>query len=175
MADYGSKESKKLTEAGTKAYQRKDREDRSLDYRMRRRELGKTEKNGRLRKTPYTSDIDQVEYIFYKNEIYPVAILELTRYDFDEYDKPAPSWAKYRSSIITRYFTRDSQGRFCQKMAELLQCGAYIVLFRNDLKSYWIFDMLDQRGIWEHKTPEEYSKWLADLKENKIEELKANE
>jgi len=175
MTDYASKSSKKmLKDGGGKAYQRDDREDRTLDYRLLRREFGKS-KTGRFRDTPYTSDVDQVEYIFHKNEIHIVAMLELTRYDMDEGSLPPPSWVRYRSSLLTRYFNRDAQGKFCLKMSSLVGCPVWIVLFRKDLEAFWIFDITKNNSTWERKTQKEYSDWLSELKTNKLNELKEQE
>lgn len=160
---------KKKTEAGTKAYQRTDTEDRSLVYRNFRRE---TVKKGSRRSTCYTSDLDQIEYVIVKDEIHPVAILELTRYDFDEYDGPPQRWAKYRSAVLERYFYRDAQGKFVQTMAKKIGVPAYIVLFRNDVKSFWLFDVCDPKALWIHKDEDEYKNWLQDLKTDFINKLK---
>lgn len=172
MTDYSSKSSKKLTKDGTKARQREDKEDRSLMYRDWRREVGKTEKDGRFRKTSYTTDLDQIEYVFVKDVPIPVAILELTRYDFDEYEGTNHGWAKYRSSILDRYFIRDAQGRVIKELARLLNCEAWIVLFRHDLEAFWLFDLWHKDATWVRKTPEEYKQWLADLRTRKLETLK---
>ena len=94
----------------------------------------------------------------------PVAILELTRYDFDEYDRESQSWAKYRSAILDRYFFRDAQGRFIKVMSERMGVPAFIVLFRKDLGSFWLFDMCDPKALWIHKEPEEYKEWLCTMK-----------
>lgn len=177
MTDYASKSSKKLTADGTKARQRDDKEDRSIIYRDFRREVGKTEKNGRFRKTAYTSDLDQVEYLFVKGEPIPIAIFEITRYDFDEYDGPNSSWAKYRSSILDRYFIRDAQGKFIQAIAEKLDCEAWIVLFRNDLESFWLFDLMHRDALWIHKDADQYKVWLADMRSRALLKIesKANQ
>lgn len=175
MVDYSKKSSKKTTADGSKAYQRgADKEDRSLIYRNWRREVGKTEKNGRYRKTCYTSDLDQIEYVFHKDVPYPVAVFELTRYDHDEYDGPAHSWAKYRQSILDRFFLRDAQGKFVIKIAELLGCDAYIILFRKDLEAFWIFDMTHRDAQWVRKDADEYKLWLTELRDKKMESLKEN-
>lgn len=171
MPDYSKKSSKKKTVAGDKAYQRDDKEDRSLGYRLFRRELGKSLKDGRYRKTPYTSDIDQVEFIFHDKKPIPVAVLEITRYDFDEYDGPAHSWAKYRQAILDRYFLRDSQGQFIQMISNKLGCEAWIVLFRHDLKAFWLFDVMHKDANWIRKTDEEYQEWLVDLRTKNMEKL----
>lgn len=171
MPDYGSQSSKKKTAEGTKARQRNDTEDRSLIYRDWRREVGKTEKDGRYRKTAYTSDLDQVEYIFVKNEPIPIAIFELTRYDFDEYDGPNHSWAKYRSAILDRYFLRDAQGRFIQTVARKMEVPAFIVLFRHDLEAFWIFDLMHRDAVWVRKDAEQYKEWLAQLRLDALEKI----
>lgn len=174
MTNYASKESKKTTKIGTKARQRDDKEDRSIAYRDFRREVGKVEKNGRLRKTAYTSDLDQIEYVFLNNKPIPIAIFEITRYDFDEYDGPNHAWLRYRSAIIDRYFKRDAQGKFIQTIAEKLDCEAWIVLFRFDLESFWLFDLMHRDALWIHKSADEYKQWLADMKERALKKLNDN-
>lgn len=160
---------KKLTASGAKARQRDDTEDRTLVYRDWRREVvGR----GKRRATCYTSDLDQIEYVIVKNVPIPVAILELTRYDHDEHDGPSQSWAKYKSAILDRYFFRDAQGRFVKVMAERMGVPAYIVLFRKDLGSFYLFDMIDPRANWVHMEPDEYKEWLCQLKADAIEEIK---
>ena len=172
MPDYSSDSSKKKTEGGVKARQRDDKEDRSLLYRDWRRE---TVKKGEKKRTCYTSDIDQVEYMIVKGETIPVAILELTRYDFDESDRPSQSWAKYLSSILDRYFFRDNQGRFVKTIAGKLGIPAYIILFRHDLAKFWVFDMCDAKALWVHKDQDEYRDWLAHLKVKALEKHTNNE
>ena len=172
MTDYSSRKSSIQTESGTKARQRSDTEDRSLVYRDWRREAVA---KGKKRDTCYTSDLDQVEYVIHKGEVFPVAILELTRYDMEETDMAAHSWAKYRQAVLERYFVRDAQGKFIQKISSLLQVPAYIVLFQKNLTSFWLFDVNDQKALWIHKTPEEYKAWLIEIKTKYVEHLKAVE
>lgn len=170
MTDFTSRSSSIKTESGTKARQRDDTEDRSLVYRDWRREsVGK----GKKRSTCYTSDLDQVEYVIHKDEVYPVAIIELTRYDMEETDMAPHSWAKYRQSILDRYFIRDAQGKFIKKLSNLIGVPAYIVLFQKNLTSFWLFDVNDTQALWIHKTPEEYREWLASLKTAKVKDLEA--
>ena len=159
---------KELTEKGTKARQRKDREDRSLIYRDWRREAVS---RGQRRQTCYTCDLDQIEYVFIKDEPHPVAILELTRYDHDEHDGTSQQWARYKAAVLDRYFFRDSQGRFVKAVAKGLGIPAYIILFRKDLKSFNIFDMVDPKANWIHKNDDEYRRWLCDLKSNFLEQF----
>lgn len=160
---------KKTTASGAKAYQREDKEDRTLLYRNWRREVVS---KGSRRSTCYTSDLDQIEYVIINDEVHPVAIFELTRYDDDENNFKEQSWAKYRSAILDRFFYRDAQGKFVRKMASLLGIPAFIVLFRKDLESFWTFEMTDNMATWKHKTPEEYRDWLAHLKTTTTEKIK---
>lgn len=172
MTDFTDKKTRIETEAGTKARQRTDKEDRTLVYRDWRREAVS---KGKRRSTCYTSDLDQIEYIIHKDEVYPVAVLELTRYDMEETDMAAHSWGKYRQSILERYFVRDAQGKFVQKMSALLNVPAYIVLFQKNLTSFWLFDLNDQKALWIHKTPDEYREWLTKLKTDKVEQFRNEE
>lgn len=171
MTDFASQSSKKKTCIGTKARQRTDDEDRSLIYRDFRRLVGNQEKDNRIRKTAYTTDLDQVEYIFINGIPIPIAILEITRYDFDEYEGNIYSWIKYRTSILNRYFLRDAQGKVIQALAAALKCRAFIVLFRKDLGSFWIFDMIDKNADWIHKDQNEYKQWLIELREQALKVL----
>jgi len=171
MTNYKSQSSKKKTKEGTKARQREDKEDRSLAYRDYRRMVGTSYKDGRKRKTAYVSDIDQIEYIFVDDKPVPIALFEITRYDFDEYDLQSHSWAKYRTSILDRYFSRDSQGKFIVTIAKLLNCNAYIILFRYDVQSFWIFDLMNKNAFWLHKNADEYKEWLAELRTSALEKM----
>ena len=172
MTDYTKKSSKKLTEDGGKAKQRVDDEDRSQSYRLWRREIGKKIKNGRRRASPYAIDIDQLEHIYIDDKPIPVALLEITRYDFDEKDAGVGGWSKYRQSILNRYFTRDAQASIVSMVSDKLECPAYIVLFRHDLKSFWLFDIKCgiESSTWFHLTEQEYVDWLVALKTRKMEQ-----
>jgi len=152
---------KKKTASGAKARQRPDTEDRSLVYRDWRREVvGK----GKGRSTCYTSDIDQIEYVIVNNQVVPTVLLELTRYDFDEYDGPSQNWEKYLAAILDRYFLRDAQGIFVKAVSQKMDIPAFIVLFRNDMESFWLFDVNDKDALWVHKSPDEYKEWLCEFK-----------
>ena len=154
---------KKLTENGTKARQREDTEDRSLPYRDWRRTAGST-KVGARRSTCYTTDVDQVEFVIVKNEVHPVAVIDITRFDDDEYTKKPESWAKYRQAVLDRYFFRDSQGQFMRCVANKMGVPAYLVLFRKDVKSFWVFEMTKNDADWIHMSDEEYYEFLKKLK-----------
>ena len=166
------KNDKKTTKSGAKARQRDDKEDRTIAYRDFRREVGKVIKDGRKRNTCYVSDLDQIEYIFVDNIPVPLAIFEITRYDFDESELAPHSWAKYRTSILDRYFTRDAQGKFIVSIAENLDCAAYIVLFRYDTESFWVFDLLNNNHFWKHFNKDEYTQWLIDLRAEGVKRYK---
>ena len=88
---------KKLNTSGQKAYQRSDREDRTLPYRDWRRTVTL---NG------FCLDIDRIKFTLVDGEPMPVAITELTRTAREE----VPG-AGYLTAITDRYFGRDIQGR----------------------------------------------------------------
>lgn len=158
---------KKMTESGTKARQRDDTEDRSLPYRDYRRVAGAT-KQGSRRSTCYVTDVDQVEFVMVKDEVHIVAIIDITRYDDDEYSKKPESWAKYRQAVLDRYFFRDAQGQFMRAVATKLGVPAYLVLFRKDAKSFWIFEMTKKDADWVHMSDEEYYEFLKKLKSDAL-------
>ena len=160
---------KKLTDGGGKAMQRTgDTEDRSLPYRSFRREVCK---KGSKKETPYTCDIDQVEYIISKDQVYPVALIDITRYDQDEYAGKPESWSKYRAAVLDRYFFRDNQGNFMRTIANMLKIPAYLVLFRKDVQSFWVFEMTRKDADWVRMDQEEYMNFLKKLRTDAFQKL----
>ncbi len=143
---------KTYTKNGTKAYQRgNDIEDRGKDYKNWHRTLDKS---------LLMLDIDSIEYRF-KNGIFtPVGVFEITRVDLES-DVPE----SYLQAIKYRFFKRDSiQARSALTVACSLKTKAYIVLYRKNLKDFWVYCL--SNGVndnWKHYTKEEYELFLKSL------------
>jgi hypothetical protein len=136
----------KRTAAGAKAYQRDDREDRTIAYRIWRREV---------ERSPYTSDVDQVEWVVVDGEVVPAAVLELTRID---HERIGPA---YLQAILDRYNTQ-GQGMFARHVGRRLRCDAYIVAYKHDLTTYHLYNLSQERG-WVEMSKERYTAWLQHL------------
>jgi hypothetical protein len=146
----------KRTATGAKAHQRDDREDRTIAYRIWRRGV---------EGSPYTSDVDQVEWIFVDGRVVPVAVLELTRID---HERIGPA---YLQAILDRY-DRQGQGMFARHVGRALQCNAYIVAYRYDLSTYHLYNLTQNRG-WVTMTQEEYSIWLQQHRDRAVQRQRA--
>lgn len=165
----GKMQEVKRNKFGIKGRQIYGAEDRSCDYRDYRRSIAI---GGDRHSTAYTSDIDQIEYIIIDDEVYPVALLELTRYDFDEKTRHIQRWNAYKKAIVNRYFSRDAQGKFITKISSLMDIPAFIVLYRNDLESFWLFNLNNPDGGWSHKNKSGYEIWLSELKKYTIRKVR---
>jgi hypothetical protein len=138
-----------------KVRNREDIEDRTMDYRDKRRSY----------RFGYTQDVDQLEYEFYGDEIVFVASLELTRADYHP-DHPDGPTDNYFDKILAR-FHYDAQAKFSKKVADALGIESYIVTFYHDLTKYWVYNLSQETG-WEKYTESEYFKWLEKLHNNAI-------
>ena len=133
----------KRTDKGVKEQQRSDDEDRTLEFRKWHREL-----EGYLA----TVDIDMIEWRDGK----PAALLEITRVDGGIYVT-----GNYLASIINRFRTQ-LQGKAARVVAEALGCKAYIVLYRQGLTQFWLYNWTDDCG-WEPLTQYEMARFLRKL------------
>jgi hypothetical protein len=131
-----------------KGKQRADTEDRMTDYRAWRWNWG----NG-----CYVNDIDQVEWRLHGGEITPVVALEMTQYDTN--DRHPTS--NYLSAILNRYENRDAQAESIKAFAKRLGVDAIIVLFRENLKEFWLYNLTLGEG-WVHKDQAAYKTWLMN-------------
>lgn len=124
--------------------------DRTIDYRKWRRSLAQH---------MYGTDIDIVEWRVVDGEIKPILVLELTRLDED-----GPKWLspKYLDAIIHRFTKRDGQGKAITTIAGLIGVDAIIVLFRQDLSEFWLYNLSNptEQG-WHHMLKERYGHWLS--------------
>ena len=149
---------KTRTASGIKAYQRRDDLDRSKIYRMQRRLFD--------RSTPYTTDVDQIEW----DGAVPVGVLELTLRDSKE-DKLRRSQPPdgYFAQILNRYDKRDKQGSYVCRVAQLLGCHAFIVVYNEYVDQFWVYRKTDPwtdgwpRG-WHYFDVDAYEQFLLDLK-----------
>ena len=132
-----------------KGKQRKDAEDRCVEYRNWRHSFG-----GGC----YVMDMDQVEWRLQHSDPVPVAVLELSRVDGNV---KLPQ--TYLDAVTTRFQKRDAQGSAITTFADLLKVKAWIVLFRWDLSEFWIYNLTDGRGWWCMTKPK-YHSWVIGLK-----------
>lgn len=128
---------------------RDDIEDRTMDYRDKRREYP----------YGYTQDVDQLEYSFYGDEIVFVASLELTRVDRNPKYPNGPT-PKYFDKILERFY-HDAQAKFSKEVAKRLGIEAYIVAFSEDVKHFWVYNLSQNKG-WKSWTGKQYFKWLEN-------------
>jgi hypothetical protein len=138
---------KMTTSSGSKDHQRDDWEDRAAVYRNWRYKAGLSR--------GYVADIDQLEYRFIDGVFTPIALLELTRVDDENWISP-----QYLNAITER-FKRDGQGKVAREVASLLglACEAWIVLFRKSLSEFWIYNLTLEKG-WVQMSQVEYRNWL---------------
>lgn len=117
---------KEIASSGSKAYQRKDKEDRGAEYRLWHRTLA-----------PFcvAFDVDFIEWRKHNGKWVPVALTEITRVDKDR-----DVTAGYLANIIKRYNARDLQGYVTQYLAEKLDIPAYIILYMQGCTEFWIYD-----------------------------------
>lgn len=146
---------KQMTDNGVKAYQRTDSENRAKPYFDFHRKLDRS---------LTAQDIDNIEYkITYaegRATIAPVAVIELTRYDSNDYFK-APT-VGYLSAILQR-FQRDAQGEVICSLAKMLGVDAYIILFKTDCTCFWVYN-LSRGGVWTVQNAMEHELFLKKLR-----------
>ena len=146
--DWTDEMTKSTNSWGGKGRQRKDREDRTLDYRLWRFNMPRG---------LYTTDVDQVEWRVRDGEMVPVAILELTRIDGDR--TPVPNYFK---AILDRYEKRDSQKHTITHIASRLGVDAFIVAYLEDLSEFMLYNLSESTG-WEHMDKDTYQDWIKQL------------
>jgi hypothetical protein len=141
----------KRTAVGTKAQQIDNNIDRTFAFRKWRRNIPDP--------APYTTDVDMIEWVYVDDEPKAVAVLELTRIDYNiKYPKVRPS---YLAAIKERY--EKGQKKLACKVAEALGCCAYIVAFREDLTQFYVCNLTHDKG-WRAMSEEGYEQWLRDLR-----------
>jgi hypothetical protein len=123
-------------------------EDRAKPYRDWHRE-----QNAAL----LAMDIDQIELRYKHGKLYPVALIEITRLDGD-----AAITDRYLQAVLARFRERDLQGTVIRNVAKCLHVPAFLVLFRQNCREFWVYRLTGQDG-WQHKTEAEYAAFLADL------------
>jgi len=128
---------------------REDKEDRTIAYRDTRRDYP----------FGYTQDVDQLEYSFLGDEIVFVAALELTRVDHNPKYPNGPK-PQYFEKILER-FHHDAQGKFAREVARKLEIEAYIVVFDEDVKRFWVYNLSQDIG-WKAWNRDQYFRWLED-------------
>ena len=136
-------------ESGVKAYQRADDEWREQEYFLWHRTLSRR---------ALLTNADGIEWRFHSNgQLVPVAVTEITRADagrvVDDH---------YLGSIVDRY-NRQFQGRAVRELARRLGCAAYIVLFRQGLDEFWVYDLNSGESRWQHLDPIEMGSFVEAL------------
>jgi hypothetical protein len=139
---------KKLTDSGSKAYQRADNEWRIKPYSDWHRTLDK-----RL----LMLDVDFIEWRFKNGELVAVGVMEVTRVDSGKAVN-----ANYLNAIIARFEERDIQARAARKVAQALGTKAYIILFRDNCSEFWVYNLTDKID-WKHFNSKEMEAFLLDL------------
>jgi len=137
---------KKYNKQGQKAYQRADREDRSLVYR------------DWLRTIPtdgFFMDLDMIKFKTINDHPTPVAITELTRCDKERVGQ------SYLQAIIDRWYSRDRQADVIKRLAILLEVPAYLVCFHKDMQWLWVWSF--RKEEWREFTGDEWAGFLNDL------------
>lgn len=137
---------KKYNQYGQKAYQRTDREDRSLVYRDWLRTV---------KMDGFFMDVDMVKWKTIDGKIIPCAITELTRCDSDHIGEA------YLAAIIDRWFRRDKQADIVLALAEKLQVPAYLVCFNRNMKWVWVYSF--RQNVWKQFTPYQWAEYLKAL------------
>ncbi|WP_135604103.1 hypothetical protein [Methanococcoides sp. NM1] len=139
---------KEITDSGSKAYQRKDMEDRGAEYRLWHRSLA-----------PYcvAFDVDFIEWRTRGGKRVPVAITEITRVDSGKSVTP-----RYLDSILKRYNERDMQGYVTRYLANKLEIPAYIILYRQGCSEFWIYKF-DNENWQGPLTPKEMGNFIESL------------
>jgi hypothetical protein len=106
----------------------------------------------------YSNDIDSIEWRGGE----PVAILELTRIDYETREM------KVLDSIWYRITKRDQQSKMLDKIAHALGIFVFIVAFmpsrdaRAGLKAFWI-RRIGEDTEWKRYTLDEYEEWIKNL------------
>lgn len=116
-----------LTEVGTKAVQRPDKIINAWFFYRWHSMLGKQ----------YPAlDVDLVEWRYDELGLYPAAVVEITSVGNSI---PTESIDRYLEKIIERYH-RNLQGRTLFLTSQALKCEPYIILFRLNLKQFWVYN-----------------------------------
>lgn len=138
----------KATNQHGKAYQRSDREDRSLPFRDWLRGVN-TGKQG------YFMDLDLVKFRKTEEGWRPVALIDVTRCDHEE------AGQGYLDSIEGRLFERDSQGEILTDTAKALGIPAYFVVFQKDMGWFWVLSLPSRQ--WKKYTEPEWAERIDSL------------
>jgi hypothetical protein len=112
----------------------------------------------------YVTDIDQIEWRRIDLKMTPVAILELTE-RVTAQNFLIPPGQRYLQNIADRMYRRDGQGWFATRVAEALNCPAYIVVFQEDMKMFVVHHMTNDdekqtKSVWHCMTGPQYKVWI---------------
>lgn len=123
-------------------------EDRSLPYRDWHRSA--------VGRYCYALDSDIIEWRKRDGILVPVAVTEVTRVNIGVYVNQ-----KYLDAIVRRYES-GLQAKTARYLAEALQTKAWIVLFREDCKSFWLYPLSDG-GKWTRYNHDQMLAFLRGL------------
>lgn len=145
---------RQVTASGSKAYQRRDNEDRGKIYRDWHRGLPRT---------LLATDVDTIEWRYRGGKLVPVAVIEITRVDNGGIVNDDYLW-----NIINRFDNQSIQGDAARMVAEALRVPAYLVLFRQDCSEFWLYKLsrpARQRKPWDwkHLTEDQMRMFIIDL------------
>jgi len=138
---------KKRSNSGGKAWQREDKEDRTIPYKTW---INSHDTNG------FWLDCDAIKWRLVDNHYVPLAITELTACGWETTSKD-----KYLKSIEERIFQRDSQGNVIKSLGRILNIPVYWVVFPPSVNWLYVFSFRQKR--WKLFTPDEWIEFLARL------------
>jgi|TARA_R110002074_G_scaffold400942_2_gene597639 hypothetical protein len=128
-----------------------------LSYRAYRRSFGSQY---------HVGDLDHVEWRMIDEVPTPVAILELARIGDEDF------FEHVRWRVLDR-FHEQLRGDFVLSMAEILRVDVYAVVFKKNLKSFWIgdlsnlnLDLVNEDDHWMQLDNSEYERWITNLGES---------
>ena len=120
------------------------------------RALGYSNWHRTLDKSLYALDVDFIEWRRRNGNIVPVALIEITRVDNNVFVGKT-----YLDNIVKRY-DDGIQGLCSLKVSRALGIKAYIVLFRENLNEFWLYNLSEKRG-WTKLSQREYVGFLKSL------------
>jgi len=135
-----------------KTKNRNDIEDRAQAYRDWRWEQG----------FGGATDVDLVEWDMKCDPPRPLGIFELTRQDILPNQPNLPP-DTYLQKIVDR-FGEQKQGQVARLIAAALGVKVWIVVFREKMDLFWVYNWSDNRGWWKMMSTETYRHWLTRLK-----------
>ena len=138
---------KRLNDSGGKAWQRDDKEDRTIPYKEW---INSNDTNG------FFLDIDAIKWKTINGEYIPIAITELTACEWETI-----ATLKYLQAIEDRIFNRDKQGHAIKKLGLLLNIPVFWVVFPPSVKWLYVYSLRAKK--WKLFNQEEWISFLKKL------------